>query len=146
MNKKILFVTILSIVLFSACEKDATSNCQLSNTSILGTYKTTASTVQANATATPVDDYATWDPCSKDDLLTFNTSGTVTTSEGATSCSPPSGSVTANWSLSGSSLTISIPGLFTETATIIDFSCNTMKVQSVDTNTGEITISTLTKQ
>jgi hypothetical protein len=145
--KKLFFASVTFILVFSSCKKDdPTPTCQLSNTTILGTYKTTASTVQANATATPVDDFATWDACQKDDLMTFNAAGTVSTSEGATSCTPPNTSVTANWTLSGSNLTISLPGVFTETATIIDFNCTTMKVKTVDATTGEITITTLTKQ
>lgn len=144
--KKILGISFLAVVLFSSCKKDeATPTCTLSAASILGTYKTTGATTQANAQAPIVDDYATWDACEKDDLVTFSAGGVFTTSEGVTSCTPPTDPFTGNWALSGNTLTFSFMG-FSSSATITDFTCNGFKIKTVDSSTGEITISTVTKQ
>ena len=144
--KKIIGLSFLAITLFSSCKKDdPTPTCTLSSTSILGTYKTTGATTQANAQAPIVDDYATWDACEKDDLVTFSTGGVFTTSEGATSCTPPTDAFTGNWTLSGNTLTFSFLG-FSSSATITDFTCNGFKIRTVDSTTGEITVSTVTRQ
>jgi len=120
--------------------------CTLSATSILGTYKTTASTTQADAQAPIVDDYATWLPCEKDDLITFSTGGVFATSEGATSCTPPTDPISANWTLTGNSLTITYMGMVIPAGTISDFTCNSFKITSIDATTGEISVSTVTRQ
>jgi hypothetical protein len=141
--KNLSVILLLSISVFSlSCKKDDT--CTLSSTSIVGTYKTTAATIQANASATPVDDYATWEACEKDDLISINADGSFLTSEGAVACSPAN-NFSGNWSLSGSNFTITVFG-FSETASITDFNCSSFKIRSVDDVTGEITITTLTKQ
>ncbi len=145
--KKILGLSFLAITLFSSCKKDVvTPTCTLSATSIVGTYKTTAATIQADAQSPVVDDYATWAACEKDDLITLSASGVFTTSEGATSCTPPTDPMTANWSLSGNSLTITYMGTAIPAVTISDFTCNSFKVTSVDATTGEISVSTMTRQ
>ncbi len=145
--KKILGISFLAVVLFSSCKKDeATPTCTLSATSILGTYKTTGSTTQANAQAPIVDDFATWDACEKDDLVTLSAGGVFTTSEGATSCNPPTDPISANWTLTGNSLVISLMGFTLPAATISDFTCNGFKITNVDATSGEITVTTLTKQ
>jgi len=144
--KKILGLSFLAITLFSSCKKDdPTPTCTLNATSILGTYKTTGATTQANAQAPIVDDYATWDACEKDDLVTFSAGNILTTNEGATSCNPPTDPFSANWALSGNTLTISFMG-FASNATISDFTCNGFKITTVDATTGEISVSTVTKQ
>lgn len=144
--KKIISISFLAIVLFSSCKKDdPTPTCTLSATSILGTYKTTGATTQANAQAPIVDDYATWDACEKDDLITFSAGNVLNSVEGATSCNPPSDPFSANWALSGNTLTISLMG-FAINSTISDFTCNGFKLTSVDPTSGEITVSTVTKQ
>jgi len=120
--------------------------CILNSTSIIGTYKTTAATIQADAQSPVVDDYATWAACEKDDLITLSAGGIFTTSEGVTSCTPPTDPISANWTLTGNSLTITYMGMAIPAVTISDFTCNSFKVTSVDETTGEITVSTLTRQ
>ena len=145
--KKILGISFLAVVLFSSCKKDeATPTCTLSATSILGTYKTTAATTQANAQAPIVDDYATWDACEKDDLITFAAGGIISSTEGATSCNPPTDPFTANYTLTGNSLNISYMGFTLPAATISDFTCNGFKITSIDQTSGEISVTTVTKQ
>jgi hypothetical protein len=120
--------------------------CTLSSTSILGTYKITGYTTQANAQAPIVDDYATWPACEKDDLVTLSAGGVFTTSEGVISCTPPTDPISANWTLAGNSLVISYMGFALPAATISDFTCNGFKMTSVDATNGEIDVTTLTKQ
>ena len=145
--KKILGLSFLAITIFSSCKKDeVTPTCTLSATSIIGTYKTTASTIQADAQSPVVDDYATWAACEKDDLITLSAGGVFTTSEGATSCTPPTDPFSANWALSGNSLSITYMGIAIPAVTISDFTCNSFKVTSVDATTGEISVSTMTRQ
>jgi len=120
--------------------------CTLSNSSVLGTYKTTAATIQADAQSPIVDDYATWLPCEKDDLITFSTGGLFATSEGTTSCTPPTDPISANWTLTGNSLTITYMGMVIPAGTISDFTCNSFKITSIDATTGEISVSTVTRQ
>ena len=144
--KKIIGISFLAVILFSSCKKDdPTPTCTLSATSILGTYKTTAATIQADAQSPVVDDYATWDACEKDDLVTLSAGGVFSGSEGVTSCTPPTDPFSANWTLSGNTLTISFMG-FASNATISDFTCNGFKITTVDATTGEISVSTVTKQ
>jgi hypothetical protein len=145
--KKILGISFLAVVLFTSCKKDeATPTCTLSATSILGTYKTTAATTQANAQAPIVDDYATWDACEKDDLITFSAGNVLSSSEGATSCNPPTDPFSATWTLTGNSLVISYLGFVLPAATISDFTCNGFKITTVDQTSGEISVTTVTKQ
>jgi len=120
--------------------------CTLSTSSVLGTYKTTAATIQADAQSPVVDDYATWLPCEKDNLITFSTGGVFATSEGTTSCTPPTDPISANWILTGNSLTITYMGMVIPAGTISDFTCNSFKITSIDSTTGEISVSTLTRQ
>ncbi len=145
--KKILGLSILAITLFSSCKKDEpTPTCTLSATSILGSYKTIAATTQADAQSPVVDDYATWAACEKDDLITFSTGGVISSSEGTTSCNPPTDPFSANWTLTGNSLVISYMGFTLPASTISDFTCNGFKITSVDASTGEISVTTVARQ
>jgi hypothetical protein len=145
--KKIIGISFLAVILFSSCKKDdPTPTCTLSATSILGTYKTTAATIQADAQSPVVDDYATWDACEKDDLVTLSAGGVFSGSEGVTSCTPPTDPISANWALSGNNLNITYMGFALPPVTVSDFTCNSFKVTSVDATTGEISVSTLTRQ
>ena len=145
--KKIISISFLAVILFSSCKKDeATPTCTLSTTSIIGTYKTTAATIQADAQSPVVDDYATWAACEKDDLITFSAGAVFTTSEGVTSCTPPTDPISANWALSGNNLNITYMGFALPPIAISDFTCNSFKITSVDATTGEISVTTLTRQ
>ena len=145
--KFFLGISFLAVILFSSCKKDdPTPTCTLSATSIIGTYKTTASTTQANAQAPIVNDYATWDACEKDDLITFSAGNVLSFSEGATSCNPPTDPFSATWTLTGNSLVISFMGFVLPAATISDFTCNSFKITNIDATTGEISVTTVTKQ
>ena len=77
--------------------------------------------------------------CKKDEA-------TPTCTEGATSCNPPTDPFTANYTLTGNSLNISYMGFTLPAATISDFTCNGFKITSVDQTSGEISVTTVTKQ
>jgi hypothetical protein len=144
--KKLALLAIGAIVLMTSCKKDepTTTTCTLSSTSIQGTYKVTAETFQEDAQSPVEDAYAAYEPCEKDDLFVFG-NGTLTSSEGATSCTPPTDPFTANWTLTGTQLTltamgISIPG------TVESFNCNSMVFKVVDPVGGSIQKITFTRQ
>lgn len=139
--KKIALIAIGAIVLMTSCKKD---ECTLSSSSIQGTYKVTAVTSQANAQAPVVDEYTISEPCEKDDLFVFG-NGTFTSSEGATSCNPPTETFTANWTLAGSQLTLSVMGI-SISGTVESFNCNSMVFKVVDQTDNSITKVTYTRQ
>lgn len=138
MKKTFLVLSVITYVL-SSCKKD--SECVLNSTSIQGSYKITASTIQASASSNPVDDYSSWDACNKDDIFTLGSNGIFSESEGAISCDPANDYV-GQWSLSGNQLTLDNTDIFT----ISDFSCTSFKLTQVDASSGEITVTTMTKQ
>jgi hypothetical protein len=144
--KKIAFLALGSVLFFSSCKKDdaTPTTCTLSSTSIQGTYKVTGSTFQANANAPVEDDYATWDACEKDDLFVFG-NGTLTSSEGATSCTPPADPFSANWTLSGTTLNLDVAG-FTVSGTVESFTCNSMVFKVSDPADNSISRTTFTRQ
>lgn len=144
--KKLALLAFGAIVLMTSCKKDepTTTTCTLSSTSIQGTYKVTAETSQADAQSPVVDEYATYDPCEKDDLFVFG-NGTLTSSEGATSCNPPTDPFTANWTLTGSQLTLNVMGL-SIAGTVESFTCNSMVFKIVDPTDASIQKITFTRQ
>lgn len=142
--RKITIIAIASVFVLSSCKKDDPKVCTLSSTSIIGTYKATAATYQADAQSAPVDDYATWQACEKDDLFVIG-NGTFSTSEGATSCTPPADPMSATWTLNGDQLTLDISG-FTMTVVVESFTCTSMVIKQVDPVDNSITRTTLTRQ
>jgi hypothetical protein len=144
--KKIALLAIGAIVLMTSCKKDepTTPTCTLSSTSIQGTYKVTAETSQADAQSPVVDEFALYEPCEKDDLFVFG-NGTLTSSEGATSCTPPTDPFTANWTLVGSQLTWTVMG-FSISGTVESFNCNSMVLKIVDPTDASIQKVTFTRQ
>ena len=141
--KRILFALMLSSLFFTSCKDDAAPTCTLNSASLAGTYRITASTYQVNAQSSPVDDYATWPACEKDDLYIFNVNGTFSLNESNQVCNPSS-AFDGNWFLSGSILSISVAG-FAESGSVSSFTCNSFKLVFVDDTTGEIVTSTLTR-
>jgi hypothetical protein len=142
--KKLALLAIGAIVFMSSCKKDEpTTTCTLSSTSIQGTYKITAETYQADAQSPVEDEFALYEPCEKDDLFVFG-NGTINTSEGATSCNPPTDPISLSWTLSGSQLTLTAFGQST-TGTVESFTCNSMVLKLVGPD-GSIQKTTFTRQ
>jgi len=71
--------------------------------------------------------------------------GTVTLSEGATSCDLPNDPVTFNWNLSGNELTLSVLG-YSVNSSIIEYKCNYFKEKYIDPDVQSIVITTYTRQ
>jgi len=148
--KKVLLYVSAAVILLASCSKDDdTIPCDLNASSFAGTYKITAATYQANSTSPVEDDFATWDPCEKDNILTFNSNGAFSTSGGAILCDPPEPAISGTWTLSGSVVTIilSVNGQDIPTPVLIqNFDCRSFKIKDVDSSTGEISVNTFTKQ
>jgi hypothetical protein len=144
--KKIAFLALGSVLFFSSCKKDdaTPTTCTLSSTSIQGTYKVTAQTFQADAQSPVEDEYATLEACEKDDLFVFG-NGTLTSNEGAISCDPPTDPFSTTWTLTGSTLNLSLGG-FTISGTVESFTCNSMVFKVSDPADGSISRTTFTRQ
>lgn len=138
--KKLLFLsTAIVALLTTGCKKEA-ETCTLSSTSILGSYKIASILYKADAQTPAVDEFTTYDPCEKDDIITFSSNGVWTQTEGATSCSPAN-SDSGGWSLVGNIFTLD-----GEAATISNFSCTEFSVIFADPTTGESVTTRLIKQ
>ena len=124
-----------------SCKKDTPStSCTYNTASVLGSYKTTSFLYKADAATPEVDLFPSYPNCQKDDLLTFNSNGTYTLSEGATSCNP-SNADSGTWSISGNNMILD-----GETVEIQNFSCSGFKVKTTDITSGESFTITLAKQ
>ena len=67
MKKLIVSLLVIPLV-FAACSKDDDDdkNCDLNNTNIVGTYKTTAVTYKATPSSPEEDEFINYPPCEKD--------------------------------------------------------------------------------
>lgn len=137
--KKLLFA-IAVLALGSSCKKDKDKTCDLNAGSLVGTYKTTSIKYKASASATEVDEFASYDACEKDDLVKFNSNNTVDYIDAGTVCTP-SGDDNGVWALSGSTLNLD-GGIYT----ITSFDCNGMTLTYAGTTPGELTTITVVRQ
>jgi hypothetical protein len=138
MKKLLLSALVLSGFLVGC--KDDDDNCDLNSANLAGTYQVTGLTYKANTAATPVDIYATYDACEKDDRIVFNTNGTVTYSDAGVVC-VPDGNDTGVWALSGSMLTLD-----GEAGAVTSFNCTGMTLSVAGTTAGEVTTVTLVRR
>jgi Lipocalin-like domain len=109
--KKIAFILMAGIVVFSACKKkkdDVPATCELTAAGITGSYKATK--IEVNA-GTGYLDFTNnlLEACEKDDTYNFNANGAFTYSDAGTACSP-NGSGTGTWSVAAGKLTLSASG------------------------------------
>ena len=126
--KKIITLAAFLTIIFSSCKKAEVipeSNCLLSASNILGTYKITSILYKSNPQTPEIDYFIYYDECEKDNLLIFNSNNTYVISEGATACSPTT-TESGNWNLNQSVITIN-----SELGTVTDFSCSCMKIKKV---------------
>ena len=126
--KKIITLAAFLTIIFSSCKKAEVvpdSNCVLSASNILGTYKITSILYKSNPQTPEIDYFIYYDECEKDNLLIFNSNNTYVISEGATACSPTT-TESGNWNLNQSAITIN-----SELGTVTDFSCSGMKIKKV---------------
>ena len=138
MKKLVLSALILSGLLVGC--KDDDDDCDLNSGNLAGTYQITGLSYKANASATPVDIYATYDACEKDDRVIFNTNGTVTYSDAGVVC-VPDGNDMGTWALSGSTLTMD-----GQAGTVSSFNCSGMTLSIAGATSGELTTVTLVRR
>ncbi len=143
--KKIILPTLICLALFSGCKKENVTQpdptvCGLSKANLLGSYKITAISYKKNVETAPIDEFALYDECEKDDLTIFNANNTTTYSDIGMLCNPPDNGV-GTWSLNGNKLTID-----GDVSTVTDFTCNGgMKLNYTTGTPGEVTIFTIVR-
>jgi hypothetical protein len=138
--KKLLGMAVVFAVALSSCKKDDEKVCDLNQSNVVGTYKTTSLKYKADASTPEVDLFLLADVCEKDDLQVFNSNNTFNYVDAGTQCTP-SGDFTSTWSLSGNSIIID-----GELGNVSSFNCSGMTVTIPGTVTGELTTITLVKQ
>ncbi|HET9824000.1 MAG TPA: lipocalin family protein [Chitinophagaceae bacterium] len=128
MKKLLLFPLMLMVVCSCKKNKDNNPSCTTNVTSISGSYKITAYTYKASASAQEIDYYTTLfpDACDRDNVLSFNANGTYQLIDAGIVCSP-SGDDNGTWSLSGN--TITVDG---DAAAIESFDCKTLVLSNAD--------------
>jgi len=135
--KKIFLLSILISMVFISCKKDSNkAPCTLSSSSLVGNYKITSYLMTMNGQTIDVFTDTSFSPiCQRDDIYTINANGTMTQSEGAISCNPPSTGGLGNWSLNGTNFTLSTDSTSpAQSYTISDFSCTSFKLNLADSS------------
>jgi hypothetical protein len=118
---KTIFLTLLVFTAFTACKK---KNDEKSKTELLtkSTWMISKFEEKVNNGAF-ADDYPNWDPCAKDNKLTFFSNNTATFDEGAIKCDP-----TAPQTETG-------PWSFSENETKLTFDGEPYTIEQLDENT-----------
>lgn len=155
-------ITFALLIGLSSCKKDEENETLTNkdylisgNWQVTGTVLNPGIELQPGIVITDVYDMLV-EPCSKDDLMTFNANGTITEDEGATKCDPddPQTVTDGTWTLSedGNTLTISYPDEQggepdVSTITIISINATTFvgtSQESIDLGDGPIWSGTMT--
>jgi hypothetical protein len=143
--KQIIFLSILTVLFFTACEKDDdTPSCTTNTASIAGPYKITAVTYKASASSAEMDYFNMLfpDACERDDVYTFQTNSTYQIKDAGVVCTP-NGDDNGTWSFVSANSMI-IDG---DQVTLESFDCKTLVLVNTDTQTpGDKLKLTLTKQ
>ncbi len=139
--KKTTIILLSAFILFS-CKKNE-NNCTTSVAAIAGSYKITAATYKASATAAETDYYnILFEPCERDDVYTFTAAGTYQLADVGMICTP-SGSDNGTWSLTGTTV-MTIDG---DPVTLESFDCKQLILVNTDTQAaGDKLKLTLTRQ
>lgn len=140
--KKTTFIILVSILCFS-CNKDK-NECTITTAAISGSYKITAVTYKASATANETDYFNILfpDACQRDDVYTFNAAGTYQLKDAGIVCSP-SGDDNGTWSLTGTTAMV-IDG---DAVNLESFDCKKLIIVNTDIQTtGDRLKLTLTRQ
>lgn len=141
-------IVVAIMIAFSSCKKDSDAPAVVTTTPTeyltAGNWLTTAITITPGVDigngVLLTDLFSTLDACEKDDLLIFNSDGTVTADEGVLKCDPndPQSVNDGTWSISSDyqTLTMTPPADNTEdpilTLTIVSLN-DTQLVMSFDT-------------
>jgi hypothetical protein len=136
--KKILGMAIVSAVLFSSCKKD--DECNLTDASLVGTYKLTGLTYRLSPQAAEENVFSTFTECERDNVFIFNADHTLYYQDAGVICNPPQNDQGV-WALNGSTLTFD-----GETNTVASFDCKTMVTQTRDVSfNGDVLTATYVK-
>jgi hypothetical protein len=154
MKIKGLALIVLAIAFgFTSCKKDDDKKEETTTASIVGTWKLTAETVTVNIGGkdSTMDEYASLDPCEKDDLTRFNADNSLVSLAGATKCNPndPGSEPSGNWALLSSNTKLRvIDSGDTTNADVLTLSNTTLKLKLTEDGGGfTFTIlSTFTRQ
>ena len=132
---KLIITTLAITFLLGSCKKETTPTCSLSPSSLNGEWTITAATYKATSTATPVDDYASWTVCDKDDLYVMDANNTFSIERSPTCGTPDQGIYT----LTGNNIILSInSGGGDLIGVISNFTCNSfILTETIDSATGE---------
>ncbi|MCB0823032.1 MAG: lipocalin family protein [Bacteroidales bacterium] len=130
-------VLLVLAVIVTACKKDdddSTSTKTNKEYLTSGYWKITAMTIDPGVSfggTTITDLYSQFPSCTKDDIMKFNSDGSITDDEGATKCdvNDPQTTNDGSWVMSqdNKSFTVSYPGEDAFTMTIIEISDTKLK-------------------
>ncbi len=144
-NFLLMLVMVASVL---SCKKSEPTPAPTPAQKIVGKYKITAATSTTNGVVK--DDLASRPACAADDIREFTTDGKFIRSEGATSCTPPSSTVTASYALSADGKTLTLTGTSssgvteTEIYTVVELTDSILKITFTRTeiNAGVTTTAT----
>lgn len=150
-TKKAAFI-LLSVAVMTGCKKD--DNKSKSKTELLtsGSWKQTSiyfsPAVDWNGDGQTENEVINlYQPCDRDDLMTFKTNGTVVSDEGASKCDPSGPQIieTTNWKFSDNETKIMLgdPGQ-EESAQLLELSASVLKVKITAVEGGVTYTETLT--
>jgi hypothetical protein len=141
--KKIFLIAAVSMLAFSACNKDKDETCDVTVANIAGTYKLTGLTYKANSSAQEQDFMSLIAACERDDLNILNANGSFSYQDAGTVCSPNGSYTGGTWTLTGN--VIDIDGNYS--GTIQSFDCRNLVFYEADVLTaGDRFTATFTKQ
>ena len=127
--EKIFLFALVAVLSGTSCKKDK-NECKLNSEDIMDTYSVTHVYEKANASATEVDVFPTWDQCERDDTYDFSGGGVYIVTDVGNLCSP-NNSFTGTWALSGNNITVN--GV---TYAISNYSCSGMTLTTTNATTG----------
>ena len=142
MKKSILTVITISGILLS-CQKETVKVeekiCELNAANLVGTYKIASIAYKKDSASATIDEFAAYEACKKDDLVTFNANNTITFSDAGMVCNP-NGNRTGKWTLSGDKI-----GVDSAVYNVLSFSCKNIKATYIGHTKGEISTVVLEK-
>jgi hypothetical protein len=160
MKKSLIVLLTLGALYLSACKdettEDPTPTLSRSELLIAGNWQMTSGTIVPPIkidlfgqviTISDFMEFMDSEPCEKDDLIIFNTNGTITNDEGATKCDPADPQTTAggNWALVESDAKLRmIEDGDTTMITIQELTAKTMKGSTLFLNEGDTSTTTHT--
>jgi hypothetical protein len=136
--KRIIVIGISALFIFSGCEKEDT--CNLTQESLIGTYRLTALTYRESPGSPVEDDFSGLSECVKDNLFSFNSDRTFRYQDAGLVCSSNL-DYTATWTLTGT--TLEYGG---DISIVSDFNCERMvtTISDVDVQ-GDVLTATFIK-